>query len=238
MAGGTTSNYPYDSASANWPGMLLVGGAHAVLTLALLSWAPASAWLTTSAPIMVAFIAPAALPSSAARPRPQPPTELVTQPRHIEPTPLAPMPLLTVPAPEASPVAPPPTPLVSTTNTTAAPVPAVPAVQAAALRPSVPSAPPAAIAPPRFDAEYLNNPPPAYPSMARRLREQGRVVLRVLVSIAGDAERVEVRTSSGSARLDEAARDTVKRWRFVPARQGAEAVAAWVLVPISFALEG
>ena len=31
--------------------------------------------------------------------------------------------------------------------------------------------------------------------------------------------------------------DTVKRWRFVPARQGDRAVAAWVLVPITFSLE-
>jgi protein TonB len=94
------------------------------------------------------------------------------------------------------------------------------------------------VTPPRFDAAYLDNPPPAYPALARRAREQGKVVLRVLVTPAGMAQRVEVRSSSGSNRLDEAALDTVKRWRFVPARQGVEAISAWVLVPISFSLEG
>ena len=38
-------------------------------------------------------------------------------------------------------------------------------------------------------------------------------------------------------RLDQAALDAVRQWRFVPARQGEQAVAAWVLVPIQFALE-
>jgi len=47
-----------------------------------------------------------------------------------------------------------------------------------------------------------------------------------------------LKTSSGSPRLDQAALDTVKRWRFVPARQGDQSVAAWVVVPISFSLEG
>ncbi len=54
---------------------------------------------------------------------------------------------------------------------------------------------------------------------------------------AGRAETVDVRTSSGSPRLDNAALETVRRWRFVPARQGDHAVAAWVLVPINFTLE-
>jgi len=58
------------------------------------------------------------------------------------------------------------------------------------------------------------------------------------VSAAGRAEDIEVRTSSGHARLDEAARETVKGWRFVPARRGEQAVPAWVLIPISFRLEG
>jgi protein TonB len=94
------------------------------------------------------------------------------------------------------------------------------------------------LVPPRFDAAYLDNPAPAYPPMARRLGERGKVVLRVLVGAAGAAEKVEVRASSGSARLDDAALETVRHWRFVPARQGAEAIPAWVLVPISFSLQG
>jgi protein TonB len=91
---------------------------------------------------------------------------------------------------------------------------------------------------PNFNADYLENPAPVYPAAARRLGEQGRVILRVLVNVRGTADEVQVRTSSGFARLDDTARDTVRRWRFVPARRGAEPVAAWVLIPISFRLEG
>lgn len=90
----------------------------------------------------------------------------------------------------------------------------------------------------RFDADYLNNPKPHYPSASRRLREEGEVMLRVRVSAAGLAENVEIKHSSGFIRLDQAAVDAVTRWRFVPARRGDEAVAAWVQVPITFNLQG
>jgi len=58
----------------------------------------------------------------------------------------------------------------------------------------------------------------------------------VFVDASGKPSKIEVRTSSGSARLDEAASAAVWRWEFVPARRGDETVAAWVLVPISFSL--
>lgn len=90
---------------------------------------------------------------------------------------------------------------------------------------------------PRFDAAYLNNPEPDYPTLSKRLGEEGRVLLRVLVTPEGLADQVEVRQSSGYARLDQAALATVKRWRFTPARRGEERVLAWVLVPLSFQLE-
>jgi protein TonB len=100
------------------------------------------------------------------------------------------------------------------------------------------AAPPEPITPPIFNADYLDNPPPPYPMSARRSGQQGRVVLRVLVTPAGTAEEVEVRDSSGHVRLDEAARDTVRHWRFVPAKRGAQPIPAWVLIPISFRLKG
>jgi protein TonB len=94
----------------------------------------------------------------------------------------------------------------------------------------------AAVVAPRFDAAYLQNPPPPYPALARRLGEHGRVLLRVLVSAAGLADEVELKASSGSERLDRAAQDAVKHWRFVPALQGDRPIPAWVVVPISFSL--
>ena len=63
-------------------------------------------------------------------------------------------------------------------------------------------------------------------------------MLRVHVSADGNADAIELKSSSGSARLDEAALSTVKRWRFVPARQGEQPVAAWTVIPITFSLKG
>ncbi len=92
------------------------------------------------------------------------------------------------------------------------------------------------VSPPSFSANYLDNPAPAYPSASRRLREQGRVLLLVDVAADGLPRQVNLATSSGSRRLDEAALDAVRRWRFVPARKGTNPVAAQVLVPIIFGL--
>ncbi|MCC6473775.1 MAG: energy transducer TonB [Burkholderiales bacterium] len=175
-------------------------------------------------------------PEPPAPPAPLPP---VAQP---EPPPLVAAIPVQAPAPEPAPapaVIPPapPAPL--------GPIPApAPAVQAPAPPVAAPITRPApapaqqAVTPPRFDAAYLENPAPAYPPASRRFGEQGRVILRVLVSAQGAARAVEVRTGSGFARLDETALRTVRHWRFVPARRGAEPIEAWVLVPISFALEG
>ena len=91
--------------------------------------------------------------------------------------------------------------------------------------------------PPRFGAAYLNNPAPKYPTMAKRLGEEGRVLLRVLVSPDGLAKNVRLHSSSGSSLLDESAIKAVKRWRFVPAKQGDNSVEAWVQVPIVFKLD-
>jgi TonB family protein len=80
---------------------------------------------------------------------------------------------------------------------------------------------------PVFDAAYLDNPSPAYPQLSRRMREEGRVILRVLVNPGGRADEVQVHASSGYPRLDDTARETVKQWKFVPAKRGAQPVPAW-----------
>lgn len=95
-----------------------------------------------------------------------------------------------------------------------------------------------AIEPPRFGVAYLNNPAPDYPPLARRLGEQGRVLLRVLVSTNGEADHVQVESSSGSSKLDRAAILAVKQWNFVPAKRSNLPISAYVLVPVNFSLEG
>jgi len=85
-------------------------------------------------------------------------------------------------------------------------------------------------------ALYLRNPKPGYPAASRRLGEQGTVVLRVFVTVAGEAKRVELKSTSGHRRLDRAALESVQRWKFVPAKRDDKPVDAWVLMPIRFSL--
>lgn len=91
---------------------------------------------------------------------------------------------------------------------------------------------------PSFNAAYLNNPAPSYPPLSRRLGEEGRVLLRVQVMEDGSAGSVELQTGSGSSRLDQAALEAVKKWRFVPAKRGEQPVSASVVVPVRFSIEG
>ncbi len=129
-----------------------------------------------------------------------------------------------------------PAPVLAAPETTAVATPAVvPEPTPAPVEPAPPA--PVEITQPRFDAAYLDNPKPPYPPLSRRMGEQGRVVLRVQVRADGSAASVEIATSSGSPRLDESARITVLRWKFVPARRGAEAVPATVRVPVVFTLK-
>ncbi len=91
---------------------------------------------------------------------------------------------------------------------------------------------------PDYKAVYLNNPPPSYPMAARRNGLQGRVVLNVEVLANGASGQVTVQKSSGYTMLDNAAVQTVKTWRFVPARHGGQAVDKWFVIPIQFSLKG
>ena len=95
----------------------------------------------------------------------------------------------------------------------------------------------AVIEPPRYNAAYLSNPPPAYPLAARRRGIEGTVLIRSEVSATGECLRAELKKTSGHEMLDHAALEAVKKWRFVPAKRGSQAVVAWVEVPITFKLE-
>ena len=140
----------------------------------------------------------------------------------------------------------PATPAIEATASTSAPTATALAATAATAAPSGPPAAsgqngqgeaPGAGSSARFDADYLHNPAPPYPPQSRRMSEEGKVILRVEVSAEGRAANVEIKTSSGSARLDESALRTVRSWRFIPAKRGETAVDSWVLVPIIFKLE-
>ena len=169
--------------------------------------------------------APAPQPAPQARPevREKTPTPKV-QPRPAPQPRAADKPTLTSAAIATNPV--------ESSAPAAAPAP----VATAAPAKEAPAAP-VAITAPRFDAAYLANPAPPYPSASKRMGEEGRVLLRVQVGVDGRPTEVSIARSSGFSRLDDIARETVLRsWRFVPARQGDQPVAGAVKVPIDFTL--
>lgn len=90
---------------------------------------------------------------------------------------------------------------------------------------------------PDYRADYLNNPRPPYPLVARRMGYQGKVILNVEVLAEGRAGEVKLHTSSGYDILDNAALQTVKTWKFSPAMRFGKPVTQWFLVPIKFSLE-
>ncbi len=181
-----------------------------------------------------AAVAAAAEPAPAKPPKPQRPVPPVPERRpapapRAEPPPAAPV---AAPAP-AAPVVPSEPPVQPVARSADPAVPgAAPRLQPQAIAPAPP------VTPPRLDATYLQNPPPRYPLVARRRGEEGTVTLRVHVRRDGVPVSVALEKTSGSSALDNAALEAVRAWRFAPARQGAEAVDAWVLVPIVFRLEG
>jgi protein TonB len=210
---------PFATHAAGRQGALsfaLVAGLHVAAIFGLLQLAGQPEVRDTVEQIYVRLVEPPPEPAVAKPERPQPPAR--TELRRPEPPP----PVLTTSAEAAAPasfvVAPqPPAP----PHVEPVPPPPVPPVVVAA----------------RFDADYLHNPKPAYPAISRRLNEEGTTVLRVQVGADGRTLSVDIRQSSGYPRLDEAARDTVSRWRFVPARRGEEAIESVVAVPIVFKLE-
>jgi protein TonB len=131
-----------------------------------------------------------------------------------------------------------PQPNVVTVTQTAAP--AEPPRQVEVATVSIAAAPaPAAVATPKTitsGVQYIQAPQPVYPQMSKRMGEQGRVMLRILVNEKGMPDQVVVHTSSGSARLDEAGRQAALRAQFKPHIEDGHAVAVYVIVPLNFQL--
>ena len=168
-------------------------------------------------------------------PPPAPPPPPVPRPAVVKkPTPRpAPVPLA---AADTTPIAA-NAPLVAAPDPTPEPAPPEPAPLASPSPVPVPAPAAPRIELPSSNAAYLNNPAPSYPSISRRMGEQGKVVLRVLISADGVPEKITIQQSSGYDRLDRHAQDTVQRWRFVPGKRNGVAEAMWNLVPINFVLE-
>jgi protein TonB len=88
------------------------------------------------------------------------------------------------------------------------------------------------------EVAYLEPPTPRYPPESKHAREEGRVVLKVLIDEAGHARSVNVYRSSGHPRLDEAACQAIQRAVFKPFLDGGIARAAVAIIPVEFSLHG
>lgn len=154
----------------------------------------------------------------------------------------------TPPSPPSVPriVAPPPivrtpVPPVRLVQTTPDPVP-VPSFESPAVTPSpvvAPAGPPALpgmVQGGDLGAQMVSGKPPRYPVESRRKHEQGTVVLALTLGLDGAVENIAIARSSGFDRLDRAARDAVKGWRWKPQVRGGRPVRVKGVVEIPFVL--
>ena len=220
------------------------------------AWLVSSGVLTSVVPasepdnvIMASVVMDAPAPPTQPAPKPEPARTPIQPPTKPEPPPQ--------PPPQAKPDRPqlPPVHVLSPTvpsdaapivsSTTPATAPALASTspsrttepQAAGHQRPATHAPAAAVVLPSTSADYLNNPAPPYPRVSKRMGEQGTVLIRVFINTEGRAEKAEVRTSSGYARLDDTALNTVQAWRFVPGQRNGLPEAMWFNVPIRFVLD-
>lgn len=151
------------------------------------------------------------------------------------------------PPPPSAPrvVAPPPivrTPVLSTpVQTTPEPMPVVAADAPSPPVPSpvvsaAPAAPPSIMQGGDLGAQMVSGKPPRYPMECRRRHEQGTVILSLTLGLDGTVEAISIAQSSGSHRLDDAARDAVKNWRWKPFLRSGQAVKVRGQVEIPFVL--
>jgi protein TonB len=174
------------------------------------------------AEVFVSFVAPP--------PQPAPPLARLAEVQSLPP------PSITPPATVVT-IAPP-------ENAISAPAPSAPVSEKSAPAAVLAAAAPAAATPPApavprtitSGAEYLQAPRPEYPALSKRMGEQGKVVLRILVNEQGLPDQVLVQTSSGFARLDEAGRQAALRALFKPHLEDGRPVAVFVIVPLNFQL--
>lgn len=197
-----------------------VVGLHLLAMWAILAMSQIEPIAVGAKPLYVQFIETTA-PEPVKPPEPLPPTP----PRPLEKP--KPKPLITTTAQEPSPTAieAPPEPV--------APEP-LPPIQAA---PEPGPAPEPVIEPPRYNLAYLNNPAPAYPQRSLQLGEEGTVTLRAVITAEGQVKSIEIQKSSGFSRLDQAALNAVRRWRFTPSKRGDTPVEGVAIIPMPFVLK-
>jgi protein TonB len=223
---------PLQAASPARRNLLIATG---ILALhAALLWAVQNGLQLRAAPMLVPITLLSELPAPPAPPRPlkaqntaaAPALALAAPPQPTEAT----APLL--PAAQASPAQPVAEAKLIATGNAQNMLDNTPTPAAAAALPATP----ATLQLPSSNADYLQNPKPPYPPISARLGEAGKTVYRVWIGLDGKPQRAELVSSSGFARLDRAAYDTVMGWRYVPGKRGGVAEIMAFNVPIHWEL--
>lgn len=161
------------------------------------------------------------------------------KPKELPPPPPPPPPKTSKPPPPPPDYVPPPEVPMPTAQTDSAN--AITAIVRAAPAPA-PEPPPPAPAPkpavrvqPVVTAASCEK--PEYPAASRRLEETGTVVLRFLIAEGGRVVDSKVETSSGSPRLDEAARQALSKCKFKPGTVDGVPEQSWASMKYTWRLD-
>ncbi len=206
-----------DARRPNWAAIGAVAFAHVILLFILVHFDVVELSKPKAAPLVVDLIPqPPAPPPPSADPVP----EIAV--RQVRPLVVAPPPIVQTPAPP---------PQVMTTR-------APPPPQAVVVAP--PSPRPSVSAPVSVDlsSKMVAGKPPRYPTESRRKHETGTVLLRLVLGLDGSVSDIAIAQSSGFDRLDKAALEAVRRWRWSPTLQAGQAVQVRGVVEIPFVLQG
>ena len=190
-------------------------------------------------PVIIELIQPKKLEPPPPPPKPEP--KKPEPPKPPKPEPVKPEPPKVVeqrpepPKPEpAKAVAPIPEP---TPKPAPAPAPAPPPEPVAKPAPQPAPAPTPAKNSSGSSAQYVGSCEASYPTMSKRMNEKGTVVVKVLVKSDGTAGDVELKSSSGYPRLDQAWLEAIKTCRFTPSTgNDGKPIDEWFSAPHTFRL--
>ncbi|WP_395067268.1 energy transducer TonB [Paraburkholderia silvatlantica] len=178
--------------------------------------------------------APAAIQSTPTPPQPLPVPHVTREKPKVQPKPKprpTPLPVAEAPSQHAIESAAPTAP---SAPTSPAPTPPAPAPQAAAATDGKPTM---ALSAPKnvshLDCRIVQ---PDYPTLARRRGETGTAFVHFVVGLTGKIENIELKKSSGSTRLDDAALDAMRQSSCKPYLENGEAVRAAYTQPFEFSL--
>jgi protein TonB len=90
---------------------------------------------------------------------------------------------------------------------------------------------------PQMGAMFIKQIKPVYPSEAKRLKQEGKVILSIFIGVSGKIDKVEITESSGFPLLDDAALAAARRSQLRPAFVANRPVPSKIEAPYRFVLK-